>query len=310
MPRCTGKKASRKIPAIAITNFFEIEEIIILFILDDINHYFYNTNIIKKMQTPFKNRKINFSDKGAGHVIVLIHGYMETSEVWENFADRASQMFRTLSIDLPGHGLSYLCNEINSMELMAESVIAVLDSLKISKALLVGHSMGGYAALAALQLFPERLSGITLFNSHPFADSPEAIEKRYKNIALVEAGKKDNMISNFVNNLYAAQNLKTMPEAVDKSLSIASEISDKTIIADLKGMIERPSRVGLVEEGKVPLLWILGDKDIHINCDEALKAVKLPSNSEVAILSRVGRMGFIEAEEVSADILIKFAAKL
>ena len=261
------------------------------------------------MLISFKNAKINFSDKGTGHAIVLIHGFMETSEVWKSFADRVSQKFRTLSIDLPGHGLSDLCNEVNSMELMAESVVAVLDSLNIPKAFFVGHSMGGYVALAALQLFPERFSGITLFNSHPFVDSSNVIEKRNKNIELVEAGKKDSMIPTFVQNLYAEQNLKTMPEAVDRSLAIAMGISDKTIIADFKGMIKRPSRVGLVEAGKVPLLWILGDKDNHINCNEALKGVKLPSNSEVAILAGVGHMGFIEAEEVSANILIKFAEK-
>jgi len=260
------------------------------------------------MIIPFKNGKLNFSDKGSGNAVMLIHGYLETSEVWESFADRVSQKFRTLSIDLPGHGLSDLCSEINSMELMAESVVAVLDSLNISKAFLVGHSMGGYAALAALQFFPERLSGITLFNSHPFADSPDAIEKRNKNIALVEEGKKDSMIPTFVQNLYAAQNVKVMPEAVDKSLMIASKTSDKTIIADLKGMKERPSRVSLIEEEKVPLLWILGDKDNHIKYDEALKVVKLPSNSEVAIFPEVGHMGFIEAEEISANILIKFVA--
>jgi pimeloyl-ACP methyl ester carboxylesterase len=99
-----------------------------------------------------------------------------------------------------------------------------------------------------------------------------------------------------------------MQEAVDRSSSIALKISDKTIIADLKGMIKRPSRVGLVETGKVPLLWIFGDKDNHINCDEALKVVKLSANSEVAILPCVGHMGFIEAEEVSANVLMKFAA--
>jgi pimeloyl-ACP methyl ester carboxylesterase len=193
---------------------------------------------------------------------------------------------------------------------MAESVIAVLDSLDIPKAFLAGHSMGGYVALAALQLFPERVSGITLFNSHPFADSSEVIEKRNKNITLAETGGKDSMIPTFVQNLYAAQNLKTMSKAVDRSLTIATGISYKTIIADLKGMIERPSRVALVEEGKVPLLWILGDKDIHINYDEALKSIKLPSNSEVAILSDVGHMGFIEAEGIAANILIKVATKI
>ena len=258
----------------------------------------------------FKGRKINFSDRGSGSVIVLIHGYMETSEVWKKFTTRVSQRFRTLCIDLPGHGLSDLCSDVNSMELMAESVASVLDSLNISKVFLVGHSMGGYAALAFLQMFPERLSGISLFHSHPFTDSPEAIEKRNQNIALVERGGKEEMIPAFVQNLYAERSLKTMPEAVARSLSIALKTDEKTIIADLKGMIARPSRVNLIEEGKAPLLWILGEKDSHIDCKEILKNVKLPSNSEVAVLSDVGHMGFIEAEEASANILISFASKL
>ena len=258
----------------------------------------------------FKNRKINFSDTGSGEVVVLLHGYMETLEVWENFANRISSKFRMLVVDFPGHGLSDLCGEINSMELMAESVKAVLDSLNIPKAFVVGHSMGGYATLAFLQLFPERLSGISLFHSHPFADTPEAIENRYKNVTLVENGGKAEMIPGFVKNLYAEKSLKTMPASIDKSLAIASRTDAKTIIADLKGMIERPSRVGLVEEGKIPLLWILGEKDSHINYKETLKSIELPLNSEVAVLTDVGHMGFIEAEETSANILIEFVSKV
>ena len=261
------------------------------------------------MLTPFKDGKINFSDKGTGRAVALIHGYMETSEVWESFADIVSQNFRTISIDLPGHGLSDLRGDVNSMELMAESINAVLNLLNIPKALIVGHSMGGYAALAFLQLFPERLSGITLFHSHPFADSPAAVDNRNKNIALVEAGKKDSMIPDFVRNLYASQNVETMTEALDNSLRIALSVNDKTIIADLKGMIERPSRVGLIEEGKVPALWIFGDSDKHINYGEALKAVKLPSNSEAVVLSGVGHMGFVEAKKISANTLMRFADK-
>jgi len=130
------------------------------------------------MLISFRGGKIHYSDSGCGEIIVLIHGYLESMEVWENFAGRLSQKFRILRIDLPGHGHSDLFSDINSMELMAEVIKEILDIQGIKKVFLIGHSMGGYAALAFLQLFPEYLSGYSLFHSHPLSDTAETVEKR------------------------------------------------------------------------------------------------------------------------------------
>ncbi|MDR2887363.1 MAG: alpha/beta hydrolase, partial [Bacteroidales bacterium] len=149
-----------------------------------------------------------------------------------------------------------------------------------------------------------------LFNSHPFADTADVVESRKKNIALVEAGSKADIIPIFAGNLYAAHSRQTMPEAIAKSLSIASATDARTVIADLRGMMTRTSSSALVEVGQVPLLWILGDEDSHINHLEVVKNVALPANAEVSVLNGTGHMGFVEAEEVSASILMRFASKL
>ena len=73
---------------------------------------------------------------------------------------------------------------------------------------------------------------------------------------------------------------------------------DEGIIAVLNGMMARPSRLSVMEEGKVPCLWILGAMDNYIPCDTIQKRVKLPSNARVVVLEKSGHMGFIEEEDV------------
>ena len=131
----------------------------------------------------FRGGEINYSDSGKGNTIVLLHGYLESSEVWNGFETRLAEFFRVVSIDLPGHGLSSVYGEVHTMEFMATAVKEIVDSLNIKKVFLTGHSLGGYVALAFLELYPDNLSGYCLFHSQPFADPPAVIEKRRREIA-------------------------------------------------------------------------------------------------------------------------------
>ena len=71
-----------------------------------------------------------------------------------------------------------MLEEIHSMELMAETIYGLLNATGIEKALIVGHSMGGYVTLAFLEKYPDRLSGYCLFHSHPLPDSEVSLKKR------------------------------------------------------------------------------------------------------------------------------------
>src|ERR1035437_2147572 len=113
----------------------------------------------------FRNIKVRYSDKGKGRVIVLLHGFLESLEIWEELSAKLSKRFRVIAIDLPGHGQTPVIGYIHSMELMAECVKAVMDSLDLRKYVVVGHSMGGYAALAFAELFPQRVAGLCIFHS-------------------------------------------------------------------------------------------------------------------------------------------------
>jgi pimeloyl-ACP methyl ester carboxylesterase len=79
------------------------------------------------------------------------------------------------------------------MEFLAGAVREVLKDAGEERVMMVGHSLGGYVTLAFVELFPDLLSGYVLFHSHPHADSPEAIARRNREIAVVRAGRKNIM---------------------------------------------------------------------------------------------------------------------
>jgi pimeloyl-ACP methyl ester carboxylesterase len=262
------------------------------------------------MSLSFKGGRIHYTDSGNGTAIVLLHGYLESSEVWNGFSGKLKTEFRIISMDLPGHGLSDVYGDTHTMEFMATAVKELLDNLRIKKAVLIGHSLGGYVTLAFLELFPEYLSGYCLFHSQPFADPPEAIEKRKREIAIVTAGKKELMYPENVIKMFATTNLDKFSEAFQKSKDIASDIPGKGIIAVLNGMMIRPSRLSVMEEGRVPCLWILGSMDNYIPCDFIQSKVNLPDNAKVVILKESGHMGFVEEEDLSVKLIRDFVNEI
>lgn len=250
--------------------------------------------------------KVYYSDSGEGEPVILLHGYLESSESWNGFAEKLARRFRVISVDLPGHGRSTIFGECHTMEFMATMVKGLLDSLNFSKVFLTGHSLGGYVSLAFLENFPERLKGYSLLHSHPFADTPELIEKREREIKIVKSGKKFLLYPDNVSRMFADENLTKFKESLQFAKDVASRLSDEGIIAVLNGMICRPSRLSVMEAGKVPCLWILGRYDNYISCEQVMAKVTLPGNARVHVLENTGHLGFIEEEEETLELLTGF----
>jgi pimeloyl-ACP methyl ester carboxylesterase len=251
--------------------------------------------------------RIHYNDQGSGKVMVLIHGYLETSEVWRSFANKLSKKFRVISADLPGHGKSDIFSEVHTMEFMATIIRDLLESLGTEKTFIAGHSMGGYVTMALADLFPHILTGYCLFHSHPFADAEEVVLKRKMDINTVRRGGKDKLIPASISKMFATSNLEKFSGTIRHSIKLASSIPQEGIIAALKGMMARPSRLTVLEEGRIPCLWILGSMDNYINCEQVQTKVRLPGNAKVCILNNSGHMGFIEEEDASLEILTGFA---
>ena len=123
--------------------------------------------------------------------IVLLHGYLESLLVWSDFVPLLYKKVRVVTLDLPGHGISVVQSEVHSMDFLADTVADAIRALGIERCTLVGHSMGGYVALAVCERHPELLDGLVLLSSTPNPDTEEKAENRRREIALVKAGKKE-----------------------------------------------------------------------------------------------------------------------
>lgn len=254
----------------------------------------------------FRHTQVRYSDKGKGRVVVLLHGFLESLEIWEEFSDRLSKTFRVISIDLPGHGQTPTIGYVHSMELMAECAKAVLDSLELRKYVVAGHSMGGYVALAFAELFPQHVSGLCIFHSTAMPDSEEKKKDRDRVIEIV---KQDHtqFVSDLIPKLFAKENLSILKDEVEKAKQIALGTSKEGIVAALRGMKERPSGELTLKNAKHPVLFIIGKQDVILAWDNLLLLTSLPKKSYNIVLEHAGHMGFYEAPEETCKALKKFA---
>ena len=173
------------------------------------------------------------SEKG-DRCAVLLHGYLESMLVWDDFVPYLYKQVRVITLDLPGHGISVVKGPVHTMEYLADVVKDTLDALGIARCTLVGHSMGGYVALAFCEKYPERLDGVVLLSSTPDADTDEKKENRLREIKLVEAGKKDALARVAPEAGFAPENRPRMRDEIEDLVEQVFVTEDEGIAALLR----------------------------------------------------------------------------
>lgn len=212
------------------------------------------------MTTYYNETAINYSVTGEGEATVLLHGFLESREIWNNFIPEFSQYGQVITIDLPGHGKSGCIDEIHSMELMAEAVNAVLKALNVQKCNILGHSMGGYVALAFLERYPNKVNDLMLLNSHPEKDSEEKKEVRERSIEVVQKNKKA-YISMAISNLLTPADNDIFATEVENLKEIAYNFPTEGITAALRGMKIRKDRTGILKNFSGNKIIVAGKED-------------------------------------------------
>lgn len=250
---------------------------------------------------------LHVCDSQAGdRCLVLLHGYLESLLVWSDFVPLLYKKVRVVTLDLPGHGISEVKGETHTMEFLADTVADAIRALGIDRCTLVGHSMGGYVALAVCERHPELLDGVVLLSSTPNPDTPEKAENRRREIALVKAGKKELLARVAPAAGFAEENRPRMKDAIEDLTEQVFITEDEGIVALLNGMIGRKDQNEMLRQTKVPVLFILGRKDNYIPAEVAEKMVAEHPEAKVVWLEHSGHMGFLEEPEKTAEALLDF----
>jgi pimeloyl-ACP methyl ester carboxylesterase len=258
--------------------------------------------------TGHKGKTISYRTLGKGPLVVLLHGFGEDGDVWKGQFDLFPQ-HQLIVPDLPGTGKSEALDEM-SMESMAEAVKAVIDAEGGGKAVLIGHSMGGYITLAFAEKYPGTLKAFGLFHSTAFADSEEKKETRQKGIRFIQEHGPAEFLKTATPNLYAPQSKVAHPEWITEHLAATHNFSADTLVSYYMAMIDRPDRTAVLQESTVPVLFVMGRHDTAAPLQDVLKQCHLPRLSYIHILDESGHMGMIEEKNKTAELLSAFVFTL
>src|SRR3972149_4779485 len=132
------------------------------------------------------NTSYNIDGNASGQPVVFIHGFPFSQQMWRSQVAELSRDYRVITYDVRGHGKSEVGDSQFTIEFFVDDLIALLDHLRIEKAVVIGLSMGGYIALRAIERHPERFSALGLCDTRSEADSDEGKVKRSANIKLVK----------------------------------------------------------------------------------------------------------------------------
>lgn len=217
------------------------------------------------------------------------------------------QRFRTIALDLPGHGDNTLYSTDLSMESMAEDVMRQLASLNVKKFILIGHSMGGYVSLALAEKYGNALNGLCLFHSSALPDTDEKKDNRNKSISYIERHGLVNFINPFVEPLFYQTNRARLKPEIEMMKEIGRLTPKATAVEALAAMRDRPDRTDVLKQAKYPVLFIFGKEDGAVPLDKALQQCHLPPNSMVNFLGHTGHMGMFERTYETRKVLEKFS---
>lgn len=253
--------------------------------------------------------QLSFRKKGSGPVLLLLHGFPEDGRLWDEVAPQLQENFTVIVPDLPGSGGSALPDSTLTVEKMAEAILAILKHEGISQAVIAGHSMGGYAALAFADRYPEMLKGLSLVHSTGTADTEEKKEQRRKSAALIrKEGGKEAFVKQMVPGLFASLFQQRYPAAVGKQIDRANEQNAESLASFQEAMALRPDRTHVIKESKVPVGWMLGKDDTTIPLEKVIGQVSQSETSFLHIYTDCGHMAMLEAPQKLSKDLLNFAA--
>lgn len=233
-----------------------------------------------------------YNNSGLPKTILLIHGFMEDHEVWNDLSKDLNA--NVMMLDLLGFGESEPVESFHfTMQEQAEGINELLESLKIENLYVLGHSMGGYITLELSLLIPE--INIGLLHSTCVADTDERKANRNKTIQVLE---KDPalFIREFYWNLFAEHRKNEFAEIINIQKKKAEKIPVDYIIQTVRGLRDRKDHTQTWKLSGGDNILIGGTYDKLINVEE-IEELAFLADAMWVELSDSGHMGFYEEPE-------------
>jgi pimeloyl-ACP methyl ester carboxylesterase len=243
---------------------------------------------------------IAYTRRGQGAPLVLIHGYPLQGSIWDPVAQLLEAEFDMIIPDLRGFGDSDAEDAGRLMSAYASDVAGVMHGMDVPKAYVVGHSMGGYVALALLREHPEMVLGLGLVASQLLPDTPDRRQARY-------AAAQD-VLAKGVGPVAETMSTKLSSDAAVQAAmrELISRQRPAGVASALEAMAERPDSTELVAACKAPVVVVHGQKDALIPVERGQDVVRVLPAARYVELPHAGHMPMMEDPQAVAEALRSF----
>lgn len=257
----------------------------------------------------FKGSKSYYKTEGKGKAIMLVHGFIEEGNMWDGILNGLKKKYKVIVPDLPGFGRSALTAEEISMELYAEYVYEVLKAEKVSRLILLGHSMGGYAALNFAEKYGSMLAGFGLINSHCFADSPQKKENRLKGIEFIKRNGTELFVRELYNSIFNDSFKKKNRKLIDGLILQAQKYLPDAVMRANAAMMNRKDKSDVLKNAQIPVLFINGEEDESAPVAYTLKQASYPANADFNLFAECKHMSVFERKAETLKIIAAFCGR-
>ena len=255
------------------------------------------------MNLRYKDIAVFYEDEGRGEPIILLHGFLENSAMWKSIKPLFLKTNRVICVDLLGHGQTQCLGYMHTMSDMADAVLEVLNHLKLKTYVLIGHSMGGYVALALAEKKPAAVLGLCLMNSTFHSDDDELKVLRKRANRMVQTNF-DGMVRMSVANLFSSESKSTHKTEIDKVIEDALKTSPQGYVAGQEGMLLREDKFEFYKKLSARKLIIIGKKDPVVNGKRLISDIEGTDIQYQELL--YGHMSHIENKKELSYILSHF----
>lgn len=254
-----------------------------------------------------KDIDLAYHDFGTGPAVLLIHGFPLNRQMWQpQLLPLAETGYRVIAPDLRGFGDSEAPDSGYSMDGFADDIVALLDALKIERAVVGGMSMGGYILMNLLERYPDRVRAACFIATKSAADDETGRERRSAVAAEAERLGANPIIKIFAELLFAHETMQTKPELIAKVTSWMRDTNPKGLAGGLLAMRDRKDYTPLLGNFKQPSLVIAGAEDRAASPDSAATLIKGLTGCKSRIIEKAGHMVNMEQSQAFNDTLLGF----
>ena len=256
--------------------------------------------------------RLAFDDDGVGPVVVLLHGFPLDRSSWAPQVATLGASFRVIRPDLRGHGQTEAPEGIYPVDDMADDVVELLDTLKITEPVVLGGlSMGGYVALSLAVRHPKRLRALMLMNTRPEADTPEAAVNREALAARVEgSGDVSPVVEALLPRFFSAASRDRLPEVVAALGARMRSASPRGVVGAMRGMATRPDRTADLGRISLPTLVMVGSDDAIAPPSVARAMADRLPNAHYVEIAGAGHLAPLEDPASANAAILRFLRSL